>query len=668
MPGNDSYTKLLLHMNGADASTIFTDSSLSTKTVTAVADAQIDAGITDAFGGTAGCGLFGGDGDYLSVPDSADWSLGNTFTIDFWVRFNTISNQSFLYQRKNTVSVVGIDYDATGKVLQIDSYIWSGSVTPFFITAPFDPAEDTWYHIAVVRIDDGNTAASWRIFVDGEGQTLTLAGGAWNGAYPDVANYIAIGRTGDHASGYVNGWLDEFRISKGIARWTSNFTPPTAPYSLDSSGTVTWQPSVADNYLRKYVPNTNMGTDAALEIQAPEVGYVNVERILLNMDFSALPAGATISSAVLSLFYFARTYDPVGHEYWVYRLTQTGWTETGSTWNKYDGSTAWTQVGGDFTTTDGASAEIPADVDEWVDWDVTEQVKYAQANTSNIAYFLIKDGDESATVNIVAGQFHSKEYTTDTSLCPKLVITYTVTPTLVVQDGSQGQAVGNVVVTQVHNVSVAGGVQSQAVDNVVLIQVHVLTPANGVQGQAVGNVVLAQTHALSVAGGVQSQAVDNVVLIQVHVLTPANGVQGQAVGNVVLAQTHALSVAGGVQAQAVNNAVLTQTHILTVASGLQSQEVDNVDLDLATFLIVADGTQGQSVNAVVLSQVHKLTVASGAQAQTAEDVILTQNHNLAIAGGSQAQAVGNVVLTTSAPPTSPIKVLLVSGNMIIQVG
>jgi hypothetical protein len=27
-----------------------------------------------------------------------------------------------------------------------------------------------------------------------------------------------------------NGWLDEFRISKGIARWTSNFTPPTAPY------------------------------------------------------------------------------------------------------------------------------------------------------------------------------------------------------------------------------------------------------------------------------------------------------------------------------------------------------------------------------------------------------------------------------------------------------
>jgi len=472
-----------------------------------------------------------------------------------------------------------------------------------------------------VRIDDGNTAASWRIFVDGEGQTLTLAGGAWNGAYPDVANYIAIGRTGDHPSGYVNGWLDEFRISKGIARWTSNFTPPTAPYSLDSSGTVTWQPSVADNYLRKYVPNTNMGTDAALEIQAPEVGYVNVERILLNMDFSALPAGATISSAVLSLFYFARTYDPVGHEYWVYRLTQTGWTETGSTWNKYDGSTAWTQVGGDFTTTDGASAEIPADVDEWVDWDVTEQVKYAQANTSNIAYFLIKDGDESATVNIVAGQFHSKEYTTDTSLCPKLVITYTVTPTLVVQDGSQGQAVGNVVVTQVHNVSVAGGVQSQAVDNVVLIQVHVLTPANGVQGQAVGNVVLAQTHALSVAGGVQ--------------------------------------------AQAVNNAVLTQTHILTVASGLQSQEVDNVDLDLATFLIVADGTQGQSVNAVVLSQVHKLTVASGAQAQTAEDVILTQNHNLAIAGGSQAQAVGNVVLTTSAPPTSPIKILLVSGNVII---
>jgi hypothetical protein len=33
-----------------------------------------------------------------------------------------------------------------------------------------------------------------------------------------------------------NGWLDEIRISKGIARWTSNFTPPSAPYTNDGSG------------------------------------------------------------------------------------------------------------------------------------------------------------------------------------------------------------------------------------------------------------------------------------------------------------------------------------------------------------------------------------------------------------------------------------------------
>ena len=42
---------------------------------------------------------------------------------------------------------------------------------------------------------------------------------------------IAIGRYGENGSAYMNGWIDEFRFSKGIARWTTNFTPPTSAYA-----------------------------------------------------------------------------------------------------------------------------------------------------------------------------------------------------------------------------------------------------------------------------------------------------------------------------------------------------------------------------------------------------------------------------------------------------
>jgi hypothetical protein len=45
---------------------------------------------------------------------------------------------------------------------------------------------------------------------------------------PDIAASVLIASDGTYA---FNGWLDEFRISKGIARWTGNFAPPTSAYS-----------------------------------------------------------------------------------------------------------------------------------------------------------------------------------------------------------------------------------------------------------------------------------------------------------------------------------------------------------------------------------------------------------------------------------------------------
>ena len=229
MAGIDENTKLILHCNGVDESTDFPDSSDSEHVVTAHGDAQIDTDITDPWGGNDGVAKFDGTGDYLSIPDSSDWAFGmSAFTIDFWVRFTYLpveckffsqrttpiaSNSNYLYWNNNTFSVA----------------TYSDGWTPgLSFNASWTPTIETWYHVALVRVDTSNSASGWRLFVNGQALSLTLVGGAWNNAWVDLgADFIIGGQQGQQC---VPGYIDEFRISN-VARWTLNFTPPTEPYT-----------------------------------------------------------------------------------------------------------------------------------------------------------------------------------------------------------------------------------------------------------------------------------------------------------------------------------------------------------------------------------------------------------------------------------------------------
>jgi len=78
------------------------------------------------------------------------------------------------------------------------------------------------HHIALVRY--GNTATQYIDGVaDGTGDVTGLT-------LNNSANKWGIGRAGEYASNIFDGWVDEHRFSKGIARWTTNFTPPTVAY------------------------------------------------------------------------------------------------------------------------------------------------------------------------------------------------------------------------------------------------------------------------------------------------------------------------------------------------------------------------------------------------------------------------------------------------------
>ena len=97
--GGGAQTVLLLHCDGTDGATTFTDSSDTSHTVTANGNAQIDTD-QSKFGGASG--LFDGTGDYLSIPDSADWDFGTgDWTIDFLIRFNAITGRHGIKPNKS---------------------------------------------------------------------------------------------------------------------------------------------------------------------------------------------------------------------------------------------------------------------------------------------------------------------------------------------------------------------------------------------------------------------------------------------------------------------------------------------------------------------------------------------------------------------------------------
>lgn len=220
MAGINQYTKLMLHMNGSDTSTTFTDDSGTGKTVTAAGNAQIDTA-QSYFGGASG--LFDGTGDWLTVPDNADWNFGTgDFTIDFRVRFaELVSSRAFYQQRVNDNNRVLLYWDFGASELSF--YVFNGGVTIANMLRSWSPSTNTWYHVALVRT--GNTA---RMFIDG---TQIGADFSITGTMPDLAAVISIGGRSSEGDLGLNGWLDEFRIQKGEAAWTSNFSPPTEEYS-----------------------------------------------------------------------------------------------------------------------------------------------------------------------------------------------------------------------------------------------------------------------------------------------------------------------------------------------------------------------------------------------------------------------------------------------------
>ena len=177
-----------------------------------VGNAQIDT-TTKKYG--TGSLEFDGTGDWLLVPDSPDQRLGTgNFTIECWL---------YLSATGTARGVVGKGTSTTGWLLSTNT---SNAVVFTYgtstITSTGTLSGTTWYHIAVVR--EGTGTNQTKIYIGG---TNDGTGTVSTDFTQTNAAYVGANRTGGDP---MNGYIDDLRITKGVARYTATFTPPTAAF------------------------------------------------------------------------------------------------------------------------------------------------------------------------------------------------------------------------------------------------------------------------------------------------------------------------------------------------------------------------------------------------------------------------------------------------------
>lgn len=225
--GQDANTKALLHFDGADTSTTFTD-EVGVHTWTAYNQAQLDT--ADKHFGTASA-LFDGTDDAIYSADHADWDLAadntGSFTFDCWMKCNQVSHGHSLFAQRydaNTQSYFvavdsGVGFNYWQAVVRIGG---NYACNMYEEVTPYN-CDDGWYHVALIK-----KAEDWGMYVDGDQIDYYDNSGSVTGT---IAGEMSIGLMKPVTANDMDGWIDEWRWQD------SNYFAVTP--QADSSGTLT---------------------------------------------------------------------------------------------------------------------------------------------------------------------------------------------------------------------------------------------------------------------------------------------------------------------------------------------------------------------------------------------------------------------------------------------
>ena len=219
--GNDQYTKILLHMDGANGGTSFPDVNAGGSAHTWTAHSAT----TVTSGQKFGTAIM--QSPYIDAPAHADFNLGSgDWAIDFWFDTLAAGNGTSRYIAGQATNGGPLSSDSFTISLKTDDKILvsvaTGSTT-IFISGSTAITAAGLHHFQVSR-----TGNFLQMYLDGTKDATDVA---FSATVPSPSRNFAIGRGGEISANTFAGLIDEFRLSVGTPRNTANFTPPTSAYS-----------------------------------------------------------------------------------------------------------------------------------------------------------------------------------------------------------------------------------------------------------------------------------------------------------------------------------------------------------------------------------------------------------------------------------------------------
>jgi len=221
LPGDPYWAnvRMLVHFNGTNNSTAFVDSSPYNYAKTSYGNARLTT--TDPRFGTA-CGTFDGSFDYVTMGNfQSELSPGEgDFTFEMWAYPNISTGWRGLFSTSLSGTSGGVHIAIDDGFWKVSTY---GGFTDYTMGAV---TTGVWQHLALVR-----NGTDLMFFVDGvqSGDTVNPFASPLFSPTNLFSEVITFGVA--YSTSYCfDGKLDEFRYTQGIARYTANFTPPTAAF------------------------------------------------------------------------------------------------------------------------------------------------------------------------------------------------------------------------------------------------------------------------------------------------------------------------------------------------------------------------------------------------------------------------------------------------------